>query len=77
MLDTTNETNPMAIKDIKKKLTVLACVNAAGSHSLKLLVIRKLGNPQSLSCLPVPVFYYLNKSLRNYSRNGLMQILFL
>lgn len=37
-----NEINPMRIKDMKERLAVLACANAAGTLTLKLLMIGKL-----------------------------------
>ena len=44
-LATLDKTNPSRIKNMKERLTVSACANAAGTHKLKLLVIRKLTQP--------------------------------
>lgn len=57
MLVTANETNLMAIKDMKERLAVLTFLNAARIYNLKLLMIWKSANPQSLICVPVPVIY--------------------
>lgn len=43
----------------KKRLTVMVCANASGTHKLKLLVISKSKCPQALKGVsPLPVSYY-------------------
>lgn len=61
-LATLEETKPSGVKDIKERLTALACANAAGTHKLKLMLIGKSARPQSFKGVKVfPVIYKHSK----------------
>lgn len=61
-LATADETNPSGVKDIKERITVLACANAAGTHKCKLMVIGKSAKPRALKGVKVlPLIYKANK----------------
>lgn len=56
------EKTPSGLKELKDRVTVLACSNAAGTHKLKLLVIGKSKKPRAFKGVKVfPVQYRGNK----------------
>lgn len=57
------ETEPSGVKDDKRRITVLVCSNAAGTHKCKALVVGKSANPRALSGVRqvLPVIYKSNK----------------
>lgn len=56
------EAEPSAVKDDKRRVTVLVCSNAAGTHKCKILVVGKSAHPRSLKGVKVfPVIYKSNR----------------
>lgn len=46
----------------KERVTILPCANAAGTHTLKIVVVGKAGEPKILKNMNLPVHYYEQKN---------------
>lgn len=64
-LATGKEKTAPGFKEPKKRVTVMCCANASGTHKLKLVVIGKSEKPRAFKHIAVndlPVVYYAQKS---------------
>lgn len=57
-----NEKSVPGRKVSKERVTILPCANAAGTHTLKMVVVGKYNKPRAFKNIDLPVHYYVQKS---------------